>query len=587
MSTFIPTNSDDIPSPGDSSENKNIEQEQDHSITDPDTLTTSSDWDWTSQQTQEKKDGVFLQDEDITVTTPPPSPKNEKTEIVSPQTASSLEEEKEVETIETNADHLDKQLNSEEDNPEEKDSIVNETIFKTPIGRDNNSSEEDDSMQYSWSKNMIKASWYNFFKVNTAIVLTLLTFIAGIAFVWIWKVNRRSVQDINHDSMIMNIYKSVVELLDQTIAYPWIDEVKSQNSSLTEKSITNIVKGSIPFMYKKEILDTMVTSLINDIITKQWKLRDINLDISKYWFIHPDTMLFFDSNKEEIPIMTSLHTIETIKFWTAFQIFSMLDSFIQQVSQKLGIEKRGVASLMQNYSVQWEKDISAYLSACYLNPYEQLPDCNVIGDFDNYLRYEGGDDNVKDPSIFKALMALIDDKLENSLIPSVEIRFDNFNPHSSEIWFTVRINTLIDDEMAFLSQKILNPHVYIASTLISLLKQSLFIIWDSIAVNEIKVGESDVSIGNIKIPVKTSYLSFRLPFQKSPEREIYDYYNFDDEIDDIDWDDFDDIFWNLELDFDELEFETNDEELLYQEDDDSIEWDDETISDWDENENDV
>jgi hypothetical protein len=70
--------------------------------------------------------------------------------------------------------------------------------------------------------------------------------------------------------------------------------------------------------------------VVSSILTKNRELQDINKDINKYGFIHPDIMSILETTKEQIPIMVSLHTLETIKFGTALKIFSMLDTFLQQ-----------------------------------------------------------------------------------------------------------------------------------------------------------------------------------------------------------------------------------------------------------------
>jgi hypothetical protein len=61
-------------------------------------------------------------------------------------------------------------------------------------------------------------------------------------------------------------------------------------------------------------------------------------------------MSILDSTKEQIPIMVSLHTLETIKFGTALKIFSMLDTFLQQASQTLNISKEILSDLMTTYT---------------------------------------------------------------------------------------------------------------------------------------------------------------------------------------------------------------------------------------------
>ena len=229
-----------------------------------------------------------------------------------------------------------------------------------------------------------------------------------------------------------------------------------------------------------------------------------------------------ESSKDKIPIMTSLHTLETVKFGTALKLFSMLDTFLQQASQTLWTNKQFLETLITSYLANGEAYISNYLSMCYLNPYERLPDCNQINDFANYFKYENPDTKI-DYTVLARLLELVENKLETSSVASIKINFNRFDPNAKNLSFQVTISTLAEDEAAFVAKGILNPHVFILSTLVNLLKQSLFVIGDSINVQNIAVKKQNITIGNVQIPVKTSTMSFDLPLQNSSEREIFDF----------------------------------------------------------------
>lgn len=182
-------------------------------------------------------------------------------------------------------------------------------------------------------------------------------------------------------------------------------------------------------------------------------------------------------------------------------------------------------STIATYLDNGELYISNYLSMCYLNPYERLPDCNQINDFHHYFLYEQPDNKINQKD-FSKLLSLVEEKLEKSTIASVKIDFEEFNPNEKNLNFKVTINTLAEDEKAFLQKNILNPHVFILSTLVNLLKQSLFVIGDGINIQNITVEEQIVPVGNIQIPIKTSSMSFNLPLQNLSQREIFDYLDF-------------------------------------------------------------
>ena len=114
-------------------------------------------------------------------------------------------------------------------------------------------------------------------------------------------------------------------------------------------------------------------------------------------------------------------------------------------------------------------------------------------------------------------------KVFSSSVASIKINFNRFDPNAKNLSFQVTISTLAEDEAAFVAKGILNPHVFILSTLVNLLKQSLFVIGDSINVQNIAVKKQNITIGNVQIPVKTSTMSFDLPLQNSSEREIFDF----------------------------------------------------------------
>jgi hypothetical protein len=108
-----------------------------------------------------------------------------------------------------------------------------------------------------------------------------------------------------------------------------------------------------------------------------------------------------------------------------------------------------------------------------MNPYELSYDCSVIGDFD--VRYSRQIDTKVDPSFLKQLLYYIDQKLEQIEMPSFNIVFQRFDPRTETITFSIEVNTLQQDEAALIQAGIINPHIYIVTNLIHLLKQNRFI----------------------------------------------------------------------------------------------------------------
>lgn len=348
--------------------------------------------------------------------------------------------------------------------------------------------------------------------------------IIGIVFLLLAKVNTWSDEkNIDYASTVQT-YKDLINDIDLNTGYPWINEYRTLISSINNKSINDTISSTIPFIFKKDLLEEAVGRIVASILEKNGILQNINKDINKYGFIHPDIMSILEKNKEQIPIMVSLHTLETIKFWTALKIFSMLDTFLQQASLTIGMSKDELSQTMEAYTQRWEKDIASYLSTCYLNPYERLPECDQVNDFSNYFTYEDTTTQL-DTNLFSKIFNLIDSKLEKSDISSLQIEFNRFDPNVKNIGFRVTVNTLAEDDNAFIARGIINPHIFIISTLVTLLKQSAFVIGDSITVDKLNIKQQNITVWNIQIPVNTSFMTFDLPLQNSSEREIFDFYN--------------------------------------------------------------
>jgi hypothetical protein len=108
-----------------------------------------------------------------------------------------------------------------------------------------------------------------------------------------------------------------------------------------------------------------------------------------------------------------------------------------------------------------------------MNPYELSYDCSVIGDFD--VRYATQQDSPVEPNFLKQLLYYVDQKLEQTQVPSFNIVFQRFDPRAETITFSIEVNTFQQDEAALIQAGIVNPHIYIVTNVIHLLKQNRFI----------------------------------------------------------------------------------------------------------------
>jgi hypothetical protein len=87
----------------------------------------------------------------------------------------------------------------------------------------------------------------------------------------------------------------------------------------------------------------------------------------------------------------------------------------------------------------------------------------------------------------------------------------------------VEVNTFLQDEVALIKKWIINPHIFIVSNLLDLIKQSMFVISENIDAKSVKVTPKIIKVWSTVFNVNNSSMSFALPIQKATEREITDY----------------------------------------------------------------
>ncbi|MFA5747968.1 MAG: hypothetical protein WC872_02530 [Candidatus Absconditabacterales bacterium] len=295
-----------------------------------------------------------------------------------------------------------------------------------------------------------------------------------------------------------------------------------------EDSTENINKilntNNLNFVQKKDILQNGLNLISNDLISNYLNLDNLKQDISKYGFFPKEISDVLENEEYITSIKKSILSLEIMKFTSAIQVFSYLDSFISNISQSLGISLSDVDIKMKNIFARGEKDIGIYLNNCYLNPYEVDYDCNLIGDFDRY--YNIVDVETKDQidkGFFKKLISYIDMKLEQTSLPSFSIVFQKFDPKQEQISFSVEVNTFQQDEIALIKKGIINPHVFIITSLLNLLKQSKFVIGENIDVKKLDIQQKTINIGGSNFSFNNSLMNFNLPLQKTVEREITDF----------------------------------------------------------------
>lgn len=111
----------------------------------------------------------------------------------------------------------------------------------------------------------------------------------------------------------------------------------------------------------------------------------------------------------------------------------------------------------------------------------------MIGDFDRYYDLIDKEDPRPDTAFFKKMVYYVDNKLEQTELPSFSITFKKYDPTQKQISFTVDVNTFKQDEVALIKKGIINPHIFILSNLLNLIKQSIFVVSENIDAKSIKI----------------------------------------------------------------------------------------------------
>ena len=321
---------------------------------------------------------------------------------------------------------------------------------------------------------------------------------------------------------INNVYLKISNLLGQD---PNVYSIDSLTTPSATQSLNMIISDtSLNYITKKEVLTKAVDQLIRDTVNQYSRLDSVKQDIWSHGFFPKDVQTFAASTFIDNSLQRSLIAIEAIRFSTALTYFSNLDTFLKQFSSFVSITPEQVTLILDAYKKRWEKDIQNYLTTCYFNPYVNADSCSMPqgNDFLNYYMYVDTSTTI-DKNRFPVLMSYLDAKLEESDFPSLEISIQNFDPLENSISFGIELNTFQEDEWELLNKWILNPHIYLSTKIINLLRESKFIVAEPINLATLKVNKKKLRIGGEEFTISNSAFDFSLPLQKNAEREIYDF----------------------------------------------------------------
>lgn len=374
--------------------------------------------------------------------------------------------------------------------------------------------QEDKQLHYwRWFLRLVTVTW----------VSVVLWIVAFFVYQYTYQISQPSIQSPAIKSTVDALhgwYKNILGYLGGAKAYRQFAWTSLIGSNALDQ-LTNVVISPLTFTDKRYILQSAVATLLQQYTQKQSQLEEVQQDLAQYGFLPKELVSLFQSSDVQVSLQRWLVALESIKFSTAIQVFSQLDTFITAFASYMGVESSYVKQQMQAIAARGDQDIYAFLSHCYMNPYELSYDCDIVGDFD--VRYANQEANDVDPVFLKQLLYYIDQKLEQTELPSFNITFQKFDPRNETITFNIQVNTLQQDEAALVQAGIVNPHIYIVTNVIHLLKQNRFIQWSAIDTKQINIQPKVVKIGSNQFVVNNSSLQYTLPLQKDIAREIYDF----------------------------------------------------------------
>jgi hypothetical protein len=132
-------------------------------------------------------------------------------------------------------------------------------------------------------------------------------------------------------------------------------------------------------------------------------------------------------------------------------MFSHLSTFISHASDQLNLSPDTIRQNLTKIIGKGDVYVARYLANCYLNPFEDLNSCSEFKDINNYFLYDTKETAVNIPFLVD-IVNVVEQKLENTQVPSLVMQFDRYTPGAKSLSFSVTINTFVEDERAFLDE---------------------------------------------------------------------------------------------------------------------------------------
>ena len=344
-------------------------------------------------------------------------------------------------------------------------------------------------------------------------------------------------------SPVMSLYEKLPNNNPQTTIQP----ITNTGGLSTDRQNFDQIVGSNRFLYEKKIeSDKKIINLLDSAKNVD---KDIDIQSQEYisnWY-YPKQL---SDNVREGEIQKPIITIESIKLSTALQFYGLLNDFKEEYAARLWLSKQVSDAYLNYYKSIADTDILKYVQMCYMNPYIWDNDgtCKNEQDFISYFItrhkenmsrikiYSNGQEfsliDLKDESSlsnisknFVVLMDLLIQKLDKEKLPALVITFNNFNPQTSTIKFSIEINSFDStyEQLRGNVANITSPHEFMVTNLINLIRQSRLIKSENIKIQNQTIQTTNVKEWNLIYKKYTSKYDFELPVQKNVEREVSDF----------------------------------------------------------------
>ena len=344
-------------------------------------------------------------------------------------------------------------------------------------------------------------------------------------------------------SPVMSIYEKIpsekVTNIKEVISNTW-------TLSKDKENFAQIVDSN-QFLYeKKEQLDWKLQNLLDWAKKIDWEIDLQSQEYISNWY-YPKQL---SDNVRDWEIQKPIITIESIKLSTALQFYGLLNDFKDEYASRLGLSKQVSDAYLNYYKSISDTDILKYVQMCYMNPYIWDNDwtCKNEQDFvsyfitrhkENMARIKLSSDwrdisliDINDSSSvssisknFVVLMELLIQKLDKEKLPALVITFNNFDPITSTIKFSIEINSFDStyEQLRGNGVNVTSPHEFMVTNLINLIRQSRLIKSENIKIQNQTIQTTNVKEWSLIYKKYTSKYDFELPVQKSVEREVSDF----------------------------------------------------------------